>query len=327
MSSLRNSPQPYETPGPPKNGEIPILVYPNDTPNQHYHNRDIAHAAKVKNENNRYITPVNVEFGSTESDSTVNIASKHRKLFTTIKLLDPSAKIITDDYTVIHHPKEFPMGADYATKFTIINDRKARFPRFFIRHVIDSTRTVSSMKHGDEKIMTTLQKNRTWIAQDKYNTHRETSISFIKYISTVFTLQQAAKARVVNALINLELTKEEISTLTTILEDDTVTLKTTSKKYSTDGQPKVLEKDINNQIIFPAFDLSTKKVGFGNSSHRVKTIAYEVKCHPDHIALLNVFLTRVSILYKTPSSDSTIHFIPYGLINISDSNTIKHQII
>ena len=183
------------------------------------------------------------------------------------------------------------------------------------------------MKHGDENIMTTLQKNKTWIAQDKYNIHREASIGFTKYIRTAFTLQQVAKARVVNILMNLELTKEEISTLSTIPKDDTVTSNTTSKKRSTDGQPKVPEEDINNQIIFQAFDLWTKKVGFGNSPHRVTTIAYEVKCHPDHSALLKVLITRASVLDKTSPSDSTIHFIPYGLINVSDSNTVKHQII
>ena len=173
--------------------------------------------------------------------------------------------------------------------------------------------------------MTTLQKNKTWIAQDKYNTHREASIGFIKYTRTAFTLQQVVKVRVVNALMNLELTKEEISTLSTIPKDDTVTSNTPSKKRSTDGQPKVPEEDINNQIIFPAFDLWTKKVDFGNSPHRVTTIAYEVKCHPDHSALLKVLITRASILDKTLPSDSTIHFIPYGLINVSDSNTVKHQ--
>ena len=99
----------------------------------------------------------------------------------------------------------------------------------------------------------------TWLTQDKYNTHREASIGFIKYISIAFTLQQVAKARVVQALINLELTKEEISTLSTIPNDDMVTTNTTSKKRSTDGQPKVPVEDINNQITFPVFDLSTKK--------------------------------------------------------------------
>ena len=206
---------------------MPISDIPNDTSNQHYHNRDVAHAAEVNYENNRYITPLNIEFGSTESDSTIKIVLKHRKLFAAIKLLDPSAKIITNDDTVIHHPKDFPMGADYATKFTIINDRKARFPPFFVRHVIDSTRIVSSMKHGDDNIMTTLQKNKTWLTQYKYSTYREASIGFIKYISTVFTLQQVAKARVVNDLRNLELTKEEISVLSTIPKDDMVTTNTT----------------------------------------------------------------------------------------------------
>ena len=125
----------------------------------------------------------------------------------------------------------------------------------------------------------------------------------------------------------LELTKEEIYPLSTIPNDDMVTIHTTSKKHSTDGQPKVPEEDINNQISFPAFDLSTKIVGFGNSLRRVTTIVYEVKYHFDHSALLKVLLTRASVLDKNPPSDSTIHFIPYGLINISDSNTVKDQII
>ena len=115
------------------------------------------------------------------------------------------------------------------------------------------------MDHGDDKIMTTLQKTKTWLTQDKYKKHFETSIGFIKYIGTTFTMQQVAKARVVNTLLNLELTKEEISVLSTITKNDMVTTNTTSKKRSTDGQPKVPEEDINNQITFPAFDISTTK--------------------------------------------------------------------
>ena len=87
MSSLRNPSQPDENPGPPENGGMPISNIPNDIPNQHYHNRDVAHTTAVNYENNRYITPVNVEFDSNESDSTVNITSKHHNLFSAIKLL------------------------------------------------------------------------------------------------------------------------------------------------------------------------------------------------------------------------------------------------
>ena len=106
MSSLRNPFHSDKTPVPSKNGGIPISDIPDDTHNQHYHNRDVAHAVEVKYQNNRYTTPVNVEFGITESDNTVNFASKHCKLFAAIKILDLSVKIITDDDTVIHHPQK-----------------------------------------------------------------------------------------------------------------------------------------------------------------------------------------------------------------------------
>ena len=130
LPQKKNPSQPDETPEPPKNDGMPILDILNDTPNQHYHNRDVAHAAAVKYENNRYITLVNVEFGSNESDSIVNIASTHRKLFAAIKLLDPSAKIITDDDTVIYHPKEFPMGPDYKTNSPLSTIAKPDFHVF-----------------------------------------------------------------------------------------------------------------------------------------------------------------------------------------------------
>ena len=82
-----------------------------------------------------------------------------------------------------------------------------------------------------------------------------------------------------------------------------------------------------NTSPFPDFDLPTKKVDFGNSARRVTAIVYEIKYHPDHSTLLTVLLRGESVLDKTPPSDSTIHFIPYGLINVSDANTVKHQLI
>ena len=178
---------------------------------------------------------ISVESGSTKSDSTVNIASKYRKILTAIKLIDPSANINTNDDTVIHHPKEFLMGVDCTTEFKIINDLKTRFQRYFVYHVIESTRTVSSMNHGNDNIITTLQKNKTWLSQDKLPTHHEASINFIKYIITAFTFQQVAKERVVNALLNLELNKEEIFVLSIIPQNDTITTNSSSKKRSTDG--------------------------------------------------------------------------------------------
>ena len=52
--------------------------------------RIIAHAAEVKFINNCYVTPITVEFGSSESEKSVNLPVKHKQ-FIAIKFLDPSA--------------------------------------------------------------------------------------------------------------------------------------------------------------------------------------------------------------------------------------------
>ena len=190
----------------------------------------------MKYENNQYTTLINVEINFLESDSTLNIVSKHCKLLTTITLLNPSAKIIIDDDTTIHNHKEFLIKVDYATSFIIINYRKAPFQKNFVLHVINSTRPLSSMKHGDDDIMVIFHKNKTWLSQDDFSTHRESSIGFIKYIITAFTLQQVTKERIVNTLMNLDLSKEEIFIQRRHDHNQYIL-----KEIITDGQPKVPE--------------------------------------------------------------------------------------
>ena len=125
----------------------------NTTPNQEYQRHDVVYDAGVEFENNWYTTPVTVEFGSAKSESEVNIASKHHKLLTTIKFLDSTTNIITDDDTIIQHPREFPIEVDYTKKFKITNDRKDRFPCFCtLRHRIHQNRVIYETrrrKHHD----------------------------------------------------------------------------------------------------------------------------------------------------------------------------------
>ena len=70
----------------------------------------------------------------------------------------------------------------------------------------------------------------------------------------------------------------------------------------------------DNVIVFPVFDLSTKRIGFGNGAIRVTTIAYEVRFHSRHVTLLISILIRVLILDPISPSDSNIHCIPHELI-------------
>ena len=61
----------------PENGESPLSTKPPQPPTT-INERLIAHAAEVKFTNNRYSTPVTIEFGSSNSDNTVNLPVKCR---------------------------------------------------------------------------------------------------------------------------------------------------------------------------------------------------------------------------------------------------------
>ena len=87
MLLSRNPKNTDETPQLPENGEI---QKPPDSTSQTFTDieRIIAHAAEVKFINNRYTTPITVKFGSSESENSVNLPVKHRKIFLAIKIID-----------------------------------------------------------------------------------------------------------------------------------------------------------------------------------------------------------------------------------------------
>ena len=66
-------------------------------------------------------------------------------------------------------------------------------------------------------------------------------------------------------------------------------------------------------------------MGFGNGNARVTTVAYEIRCYPAHATLLKSILIQASVLDPVPPSDNHIHFIPYDLLQTTDTNTVKHQ--
>ena len=112
MSIMHNQPNPKH-PGanPPSfvKGNSTLIDTDIPTPPEPNYERIIAHAIEVKFIDNRYVIPITIEFGSSNSENTVNISVKHRKLFAVFKLLDPSATINIGD-KIINHPDEFPMG-------------------------------------------------------------------------------------------------------------------------------------------------------------------------------------------------------------------------
>ena len=149
------------------------------------------------------------------------------------------------------------MGNSYTENFDVIVDNKPCYPRFFVHHDIHSKLKLTALKFGDHNIMSTLQSLNTWLNFNRFSTHREASIGFIKYVSIGLTLHHIAKTRVSTALLNVALLPDDITTLQETTTKNTIHNYT--NKRNPDGQPKDIET--NNSITFPAFDLSTKRIG------------------------------------------------------------------
>ena len=177
------------------------------------------------------------------------------------------------------------------------------------------------MKYSDLNIMSTLQSLRTWVTFNKFDTHRVASIRFLKYISTGLTLHFTAKQRVINAIMKVNLNEADILTLQESIP--IIKESITSNKRRPGGD----RKDPNTQdktIVFPAFDLSTERVGFGNGTARVTTVVYKIRHHPVHDTLLKSILIQASVLDPVFPSDNHIHFIPYSLLQTSDAATVSN---
>ena len=110
-----NSPQPLKMTNPANRPNSSI----NDLPPSY--DRQIAHTAEIKFVNYRHVTPVNIEFGSSNADNSVNLPVKYRKLFAALKLLDPFISITINGIT-INHPGELPMSTTYTNIFDVITD-------------------------------------------------------------------------------------------------------------------------------------------------------------------------------------------------------------
>ena len=322
MSTIKNPKNTDSIPQPPENGESPLYTTKNNQLSQTMN--DSSHMPqRLFFINNRYTNPVTIDFDSFDSDNTVNLQVKHRKIFIAIKLLDLSASTTMNDKVITNHV-ELHMGTAYTETFDVITDKNTKFPRTLVHHDLHSTLNVSAMKYGDHNIMSTLQPLRTWTNFNKLSTHRVASIGFLKYVSICLTLHSTGKKRVTNALMNVDLNENNITTLKECVS--TNANPNQANKRSPDDNRKDPTKN-SNTIVFPAFDISTKRVGFGNGNARVTTVAYEIRCHFDHATLLKSIFIQASVLDPISASKNYTHFIPYGLFQTTYSFTVKNQTI
>ena len=109
-----------------------------------------------------------------------------------------------------------------------------------------------------------------------------------------------------------------------LIEEEMKAMKNTSKESTDDPQRQ-------NEILIPAFDIHHKTVGNGNGENRIgngnganiiSTTAFDIRCNPKDSSLLKTLMTRCS-----EDTNNEFTFIPYELLQITNAETYRRQII
>ena len=184
-----------------------------------YHGEDtrerlLNNAVNIKFERDRYTTPITIEFRQQKDNGSINPAKLHRALFAEMLLIDSTTKVISNNGMTFTNPKELPQGNEYSSTFTeaTIHNQKFNSVKAYICCNIETSIPYKKFLYstnGDKTILPLLKTNNMWLKWNKFSTHREASIGFIKFVNPNLTLQTAVRSRIELALCSMPLTSEE----------------------------------------------------------------------------------------------------------------------
>ena len=83
--------------------------------------RKIEHGIEILFKNDTYTTPVTFEFALEKKSNQINVFESHRKIFTAMKMIDNTTKIITKQRKIFEHSDSFLEGQDYLEHFPFHN--------------------------------------------------------------------------------------------------------------------------------------------------------------------------------------------------------------
>lgn len=146
--------------------------------------------------------------------------------------------------------------------------------------------------------MAALIKHHIFINYDTYKAHKEESIGWFQYISPTVSLRKNTINRLEKALMVVYMIEEE-----------------------TKGLTKVGEKDSNDAVIIPVFDIYSKKTGKGKGSGSITTNSYEIQCHLYNYNIFKALLARCS-----NDVNNAFNFNPFGLPQLTTISSYRHQI-
>ena len=176
--------------------------------------RLLDNAINIKFDRNRYTASITIEFRQQQDKGSINPAKLHSDLFAEMLLIDTTTNMISNNGTIFTHPKKLPLGNKYASSFTEANIHNQKF-NSVKAYICCNIETAISCKqfiystNGDKTILLSLKTNNMWLKWNKFSTHREASIGFIKFVHPKITLQTAVRSRIELALYSMPLTSEE----------------------------------------------------------------------------------------------------------------------
>ena len=289
--------------------------------------RLLNNAINIKFERDRYTTPITIEFRQKQDKGSINPAKLHRDLFAEILLIDTTTKIISNNGTIFTHPKELPLGTEYASSSTeaTIHNQKFNSVKAYICCNIETAipyKIFLYSTNGDKTILPLLKSNNMWLKWNKFSTHSEVSIGFIKFVNPNITLQTAVRSIIELTLCSMTITSEETKNFSRST-DGKKRKATTELEFEDIPTNQFQDGSECEPIQLPAFDISMKRVGYGNGKRRVSIMAFEVKCHPDNAAILKRLLFRASASDDKPPNNDNIHFVAYGLPQYTTSELYR----
>ena len=263
--------------------------------------RRIAHANKVTQHHEQFITPTTITFMGSSKDRNINISQKKRDLFKVILKIDENARIIDKNDKEYNSPEELPEGISFSEVFPI-EDTDKRYGNIHVQCQIKSKFTLYDLKRGPLNILQYLIDNKIFLKFRKFSTITEATIGFLHGIHPNETLRSDLRQDIDNYLKSSELKPEEKTLLT----------KDNSSQPSSDD---------NKTITFPPYDIVVNSFGYGNGPTRITTKAYEVRCAPTDATILKKLFTRISL-----TSKYNLNFMPAGMLQLSGQTAYKNAL-
>ena len=222
--------------------------------------------------NKRITTPVTLEMRPPNGASNLDVAPTRRKIYMTLKLIEPTVKFFTPGNATKYLLDMFPSEA---SKYTSMCIRCHKILQNLQSLHLLQNRTLSInfrfkvwQQFLYEKYIRYIEENNAFLRHEKSKSHKDHALGFFAEENSRVTLRETLRRRIQYQLMWFDLDAADSQDM--IHQDFDSTGKTTGKE----------------RIIIPAFALYSHQVGNDNVNDRVSTFANEIRCAPENVYII-----------------------------------------